>query len=133
MSFIQGSINSEGYIHIGIDGTLYKAHRLAWFYVTGELPKDQLDHINGTRTDNRFINLRQACNELNQKNNALRKDNLSGVPGVMWNIETGKWRSRITSSGKRYLLGDFKDKFEAICARKSAEVKYGFHLNHGRR
>ena len=34
--------------------------------------------------------------------------------------------------GKQIHLGYFDDKKDAIAARKAAEVKYGFHKNHGR-
>ena len=35
---IAGADDGAGYIQIQIDGTLYKAHRLAWLYVYGKFP-----------------------------------------------------------------------------------------------
>lgn len=57
-----------GYVAIGIDGKLYKGHRLAWLYMTGEWPKDEIDHINRTKHDNRWVNLREATKEQNCDN-----------------------------------------------------------------
>ena len=126
-----GSVNGKGYRQITIDYKLYQVHRLAFLYMTGEWPKDQLDHINHIRTDNRWLNLREATCQENQRNRTKNKDNTSGVTGVYRHTVTQQWYSQIKDGGKNKYLGYFTDKFEAICARKSAEVKYGFHENHG--
>ena len=54
-----GSVHSTGYVRIGIDGRKYTSHRLAWLYVHGVWPSDQIDHINRNRSDNRIANLRE--------------------------------------------------------------------------
>lgn len=59
---ILGCLANNGYLVIRADGKLYLAHRLAWMYVHGAFPPDQLDHINRMRTDNRLCNLRLATN-----------------------------------------------------------------------
>jgi len=57
-----GSLDPAGYRQIAVDGVLYKAHRLAVLYVTGEMPISALpvDHLNRRRDDNRWSNLRVA-------------------------------------------------------------------------
>ena len=40
-TIISGTPNKSGYLQIGIDGELFYAHRLAWFYMTGRWPNDQ--------------------------------------------------------------------------------------------
>ena len=40
-----GTIHITGYVYIRFLNKQYRAHRLAWFYVYGVWPKDQLDHI----------------------------------------------------------------------------------------
>jgi hypothetical protein len=73
----------HGYVRIGIDGGRYAAHRLAWFYMTGEWPKEEIDHRNGTRDDNRWENLREAPGSINNQNQRKpRSDNTTGLLGV---------------------------------------------------
>lgn len=119
------------YLVIRIGGINYKAHRLAFLFMTGSMPPS-VDHINGIRFDNRWINLREASTSENQKNASMRSDNKSGVTGVQWYKKLSKWVARITSDGEKIHLGYFDDIKDAIKARKQAERKYGFHANHGR-
>lgn len=121
----------KGYYVINLLGSQYRAHRLAWLYMTGEFPENDIDHINHIRYDNRFINLRSVSRVENGKNQSKQCRNTSGITGVSWSESRGKWTAYICSNGKSYGLGRFYDKFNAICARKSAERKYGFHANHG--
>lgn len=120
-----------GYIAVNLNGYLYQVSRLAWLYMTGSFPKGQIDHINGIRDDNRFKNLRDVNAKENRKNMRIRDNNTSGHIGVSFRKDTKKWTAYIFDN-KKINLGSFNNKFEAICARKSAEVKYNFHCNHGR-
>ena len=129
---IVGSPDSYGYIAVNVKGCVYRAHRLAWFYVYGVWPTEQIDHINHVRDDNRWINLREATHRENQRNRKISKNNTSGVCGVCWHKTQMKWFTKIKINSKYIHLGVFTDKFEAICARLSANNKYGFHENHGR-
>lgn len=99
--------------------------------MTGEWP-NEIDHINHVRDDNRWINLRDGTRSDNQKNASMRTDNKSGFLGVSWSNEVNKWRAQAMVNHKVKSLGYFDDKFEAICARASANNKYGYHENHGR-
>lgn len=74
--------NSHGYCPIGIDGKRYRAHRLAWLYMTGEWPPEHIDHINGVRSDNRWHNLRAATLKENNRNMGLQRNNAAGYKGV---------------------------------------------------
>ena len=121
----------RGYVQIGIKGKLYRAHRLAWLITYGEWPRE-LDHINHIRDDNRIANLREVTRQENCKNRSPSKRNKSGVCGVCWNKASNKWLAMICVNSKNTYLGAFIDKFEAICARKSAENKHDYHTNHGR-
>lgn len=125
-----GSRNSKGYLEVHLDGRKYLVHRLVWLYVYGEWP-DSIDHINHVRNDNRLGNLRNIPGRENQKNMKRSASNSSGVMGVSWSEQRKKWEVYITSKRKRAGIGRFSDFFEAVCARKSAERRHGFHLNHG--
>lgn len=120
-----------GYVHVGINGKLYTAHRVIYMMVVGNWPKE-IDHINGDRADNRWCNIREVDRLTNNKNIKRRADNKSGVTGVYWFDKTNRWMCYIDHEGSRIHLGYFKSKEEAITARKTAEVKYNYHDNHGR-
>ena len=110
----------------------YSAHRVIWAMTYGEWPPEQIDHINGIGSDNRIVNLRAVNNAENCKNQTTPKNNTSGVMGVSWHKVTKKWAVQLSVKGKRKTLGYFTEKSEAATARKDAEVKHGYHPNHGR-
>ena len=105
---IAGSIHVKGYRYILINKKSYKAHRLAWLFVYGEWPKDQIDHINMVKDDNRIENLRNANDFQNQANRPKRSTNKSGYKGVSWSKASGKWKSQTRINGKVVGLGYFK-------------------------
>ena len=118
--------DNHGYISITIKGKLYYAHRLAWLYVYGEVPPNQIDHINHDKSDNRIANIRPVSNSENQKNKPVRENSKSGVAGVNWDASRKKWAARITVNYKYICLGRHTKKEDAVLARKEAERKYGF-------
>jgi hypothetical protein len=109
----------------------YKAHRMAYAIFYGVCPKGEIDHINGIRTDNRIVNLRDVSKYENGRNQRLRFDSKSGCAGVTLIVKSGKWRARIKHNGEMLNLGQYYDLEEAVAVRKAAEVKYGYHKNHG--
>jgi len=128
-----GSLHkSVGYRRIKFDGKEHREHRLAVLYMTGEFPPDQVDHINGTRTDNRWKNLRCVDRHQNHKNSKLLSTNKTGIPGVKIVNRKSRYHVSICDKGNQLNLGTFIDFFEACCARKSAEIQYNYHENHGR-
>ena len=123
--------DGKTYILIRIDSVLYSAHRLAWFYVYGNWPLNEIDHIDGNGTNNKLNNLREATREINSKNIRLRTDNKTGHSGINWREDLRKWRVSISIGGKLKYYGCYKHKVDAVIARKMAEYENGFHLNHG--
>lgn len=121
---IAGRLVSDGYIRVKVRNIDYYAHRLAWFYVYGTWPKDQIDHINRDRADNRITNLRDVSCEQNHQNRSKSSNNMSGYPGVYWNKRRGKWRAHIKHSQNNVHLGYFETIEEAVAARKAGELKY---------
>ena len=130
MSVPAGSKSAGGYLRIMINGLSYYSHRLAWFYVNGVWP-EEIDHINHSRADNRICNLRAITRNENVKNASLRRDNPSGYTGIRWINSTEKWQAYIGLNRKFKSLGHYVSMTDAITARKAAEIKYGFHGNHG--
>lgn len=127
-----GSFDAEGYQQIKIDGTVYRSHRLALYLAYGVPPAGEVDHINGVRSDNRLENLRVVSCQQNSRNRKMPACNKSGVVGVCWVSSRGKWMAHIGSGKRQQNLGYF-DKFEdALQQRKSAELSFGYHVNHGR-
>lgn len=132
---IAASASGQGkttYTTIGVNGKAYYAHRLAWLYMFGKFPVDQIDHINGDGTCNKIINLREASHSENARNCSLFKTNTSLYNGVYFDSWGNRWRARIGARGREENLGSFKTKFAAVYARHAANLKYEYHKNHGR-
>jgi len=120
----------SGYRSIGVVNSFYFEHRLAWLYVYGYFPS-QIDHINHNRSDNRIINLREANQKENCRNQSIPTNNTSGVIGVSRIKSRNKWQATIYDGRKNINLGMF-DLFEdAVSAREAANKKHGYHKNHG--
>lgn len=127
-----GYIKGDGYRRIRIDGRDYLAHRIAFLIMEGRWPRDEIDHINRVKDNNRWINLREVSHQENGRNASRRSDNTSGHTGICWDKQGGKWRAHIRLNGRRKHLGRFDDLADAIVARKAAELQHGFHANHGK-
>ena len=122
---------TEGYRIGSIFNRKVFAHRVIWAMVHGEWPKGQMDHINHDRSDNRMENFRIVTNLENSRNASIGKSNTSGIVGVGWDTNKSKWRASIGIFRKNKHLGYFDCFTAAAAARKKAEIKYGFHENHG--
>jgi hypothetical protein len=117
---------SSGYWVINIDKISCVAHRLAWFYVHEVWPKDQIDHINLNKIDNRISNLREATNSENKMNMPIKSKNFSGIKGVTFVKRYNYYVSRIKKNGKIKYLGSFKNKEDAAAAyAKAAQEHFG--------
>ena len=125
------SYKGLGYIYISIRGKHYLAHRLAFLYMTGEIPKE-VDHVNNNRSDNSWSNLRSCNRSENSCNGSLPRHNTSGVKGVSWDKSRGKWSVVIEFKGKRDFIGRFDCIKDATTKARAAREKLhkGF-TNHG--
>lgn len=115
---------SLGYVVIKVGGKLYKAHRLAWLYVYGNFPEQQIDHINGNEQDNRLCNLREANQSQNNYNRKLQKNNTSGVKGVVFNKMCKKWQVQLKINKELKWFGLFEDFELAALVANEARNKY---------
>ena len=122
-----GAVQGNGYLRVNVAGKCYAAHRLAWLYETGDWPPaGDVDHINGSRADNRFINLRLATRSQNSANARRRSDNRSGYKGVSYSARRREWEAYVGAGGKKRHLGWFKSPEPAHAAYvEEAERLYG--------
>lgn len=105
---------------IPLFGERHYAHRLAWLYMTGEWPSQQIDHINGIRGDNRWENLRDVAPQVNSQNlHRARRGTATGVLGVTTD-PSGKFKAQIREGGKNRHIGLFDDVAEAGAAYQAA-------------
>lgn len=119
-----GSTMVKGYTAVWADGRHYSAHRLAWLYVHGEWPAEQIDHRNGDKADNRIANLRVVTGSVNQQNRIkCQANNSTGMLGVhRWKQY---FRADIHVDGRQKSLGYFKTPEEA--SQAYIEAKRRFH------
>lgn len=125
---IAGNVNRRGYRSIWINGLNFYAHRLAWAMSYGEWPEADIDHINQNKSDNRILNLRKASRSENMFNRGKNKNNTSGIKGVVFCKQTGKWRAQITINKKAVSIGRFFTQKEASDAylKKAKENRGDF-------
>lgn len=126
---VAGSTASHyGYVHICIDRKMYKAHRLAFLWMTGDFPVGEVDHLDGDRANNSWGNLREVTRSENSRNCCLRSDNNSGEVGVGYHKKRGQWRARI---GHKH-IGWFRSKEEAVLARAQHPDSSEYSPRHGK-
>ena len=106
-----------------VDGRAYEAHRLAFLYMRGKLPK-YVDHKDRNSLNNRWNNLRECTQAQNNCNRAPRHNSVSGCTGVRPSYHFGQWDAYIVVNGKSIKLGTYQILGEAIKARRKAEVYY---------
>lgn len=118
------------YIMVRIDGALLYAHRIIYKMFYGREPKI-IDHIDGNGINNSIKNIRSCTTRDNSRNKRLFSTNTSGCTGVVWSRKKKRWGVNIVVDAKQIYLGSFADFNNAVKARRDAEIKYGFHANHG--
>jgi len=113
---VAGCLRPDGYLSISIDGDSFLAHRLAWFWITGQWPAEEIDHKNGAKADNRLANLREA-NRSQNRQNTRRSFSETGLVGVSWCKRDKRFRAVIKLNGRQKSLGYFT-------TAESAQVAY---------
>ena len=108
--------NIRGYRYINIDRKRYYEHRLAWFYVTGAWPPDEIDHEKGITNDNRFEKLREATSSNNKCNRRVKSSSSSGLKGVTQDKRRGTWEFGVYINGISHRKSGFATAEEAHAA-----------------
>jgi hypothetical protein len=114
----------HGYVRIKINTISYGAHRLAWLYMTGNWPNDQIDHKNHIRNDNRWENLRDVIHKHNSYNRGENVNNTTGYKGVYEDKRSGLYTARITVNGIGIYLGTFITPKEASIVYEASKIIY---------
>lgn len=103
-----------------------------WAWHKNEWPSSLVDHEDGNTLNDRIGNLRDVSSAKNSQNMRMHPGNKSGVTGVCWHKQRGKWKVEIMANRVKKHIGVFDNLEDAIAARKAAEIALGFHPNHGR-
>jgi hypothetical protein len=128
---VAGSVQHQGYIRITVDDERHMAHRLAWVYMTGEAPPDQVDHKDLDKSNNSWGNLRAADNTLNHWNESTRSTNKSGHKGIWWHKQSRKWEAAVRLNGKQHTVGRYERIEDAVEAVKQyREQHHGDYARH---
>lgn len=106
-----GMVDRWGYRQIKVDGCFYLASRLAFKIITGRDPQEEIDHIDGDKSNDRYINLREATHAQNVRNVPARRTSRSGLKGV--HKSKSGWCASIRANNERYYLGTYKTQEEA--------------------
>ncbi|MFG3398644.1 HNH endonuclease [Pseudomonas sp. NPDC077408] len=137
---VAGSVKSNAYgyrqrnIRITIDGNkavTLNASRVAWQLFYGEEPSHEIDHIDGNGLNNRINNLRCVPRCINMQNKSKYRSNTSGITGVSWHKQRGKWAAQACIGGKNRHLGLFETKEEAAKRVMEARMLAGYTARHG--
>jgi hypothetical protein len=106
---VVGTINKRGYVQVKFLCKRFYAHRLIYFMFNGYFPQE-VDHIDGNKTNNKIENLREATPAQNRHNRKISKNNTSGIKGVSWNKKENVWIAQCQVNKKNYFLGRYHDK-----------------------
>jgi hypothetical protein len=122
--------NGNGYLglHVTYAGVQYKlfVHCVAFALAQDRWPEHEIDHDKGATTDNRLTELREATRCENAQNTRRHSDNTSGVPGVSWDKERGKWAASLMAERRYYHLGRYPDLETAATAYREAKAVLHF-------
>ena len=127
-----GADTGHGYRRIIVDYKKYYEHHLAWLIVHGDWP-DEIDHIDGDRSNNAISNLRLATRTQNCANGGWATG-LSGLRGVYKDWRRPElWYAKIQVGRRQIYLGYYDTPEEAHAVYLAAAEKYfGEFAHHNR-
>ena len=113
----------NGYIRLTVYGKRIFAHRLAWLFSYGELPKDQIDHIDRNKSNNKITNLRDVDRCVNLQNQSVAHSrNALNILNVSKRPNTGAYKVMINKNKKGFYIGQYKTLKDAVTARDIARI-----------
>lgn len=99
----------DGYRNVNFRFGAISCHRIIFLMHHGYIP-EEIDHINGDKSDNRIENLR-ACSRSQNMANTRPRGNKTGFRGVFENRK--RFAAKIQINGKKKYLGNFETPEEA--------------------
>jgi hypothetical protein len=114
-----GSVSGTGYIYIDVHRLSYRAHRLAWLWMTGEWPPVEIDHIDCDPANNTWRNLRPASRSEGSQNRRVGRNSTTGIRGISYNSRRKQWIVRIMVDKQSHFGGWFRDLQEAQMVRNA--------------
>jgi hypothetical protein len=116
---IAGCRQPRGYIRIQLKNRkCYLAHRLAWLWMTGLWPAEEIDHRDGNPSNNAWDNLREATRAQNGANRRVNSNNRLGIKGVRKRPDYRRFEAQIKVAGRKHVIGYFDTAEEAQRAYK---------------
>lgn len=112
--------HTSGYLQTRLGGKTVKVHRVIWFYQTGAWPSEDVDHIDGNRSNNAWSNLRQ-CSREDNLHNMRAKNPRSGFKGVVQ--RGGSFMVRIRTKDKIHHIGSYSSAEVAASAHDEAALR----------
>lgn len=129
---VAGRYGAYGYLRIGIKGSDFYSHRLAYYMGNCENPNNlEIDHINGVRDDNRLCNLRLASRSQNGHNTNSHKDNKIGIKGISYNFSRKRYEAEFMKNGKRFRIRCSELEIAEQILKEERVKAHGAFTNHG--
>lgn len=116
--------DTSGYWYISINGVQMPRSKVVWAYVYGRVPKSELDHVNGVRTDDRICNLRPAGRLQQMMNTKTYSNNSTGVKGVSYDSKKRVYVSTLHFNKKQVGRLETKDFEKAVEFRRKLEQEF---------
>ena len=118
--------DEAGYVRTSINKKKVRLHRHLMCVDDESTFVDHIKHPprNEHKVDNRKKNLRIITPKGNVYNSSLSKNNTSGVTGVSWVEDRGKWKVSFPFDGKLKHIGYYKNFNDAVEKRKQLENEY---------
>lgn len=120
-----GYKTTGGYYTLVINGVKFSSHRLAWFYMTGNWPKEYIDHKDGDPGNNKWNNLREATAQQNSQNKKRKYGSASGIKGVVKNYMNDTWEVHMNCNGKVISRGPYYS-YQLACREYDRIAKENF-------